>query len=556
MSKQGSGLTLVSHELASLLHTHRCPPKEMTHLSLDGAFGGVFKFEPAELDKLRSLLSEAHAQQARFFLNELNGPHRTFSIDVDLTSLRSSMARKEPSRKRNRGEFEEEDKKAWQEEFASEMRDLVRAINEVIFLYYGHRYPKDSVLYESLVQARDPDFEGVKPEGAAKLTSSDARQDRVPCSEGARICYPNLVVNRDQSVQMHAHIVQVLKTKNGLLPHSLKEWEVLIDPLIYEPNAGLRFFGSSKAKPCGCKKGKCPKCLDLGKLDMGRIYNRILFCSDFEGRDLEGKREAYENDLIRLYRDTSLRRDCSKVTDGYRVHPTAPASTEIKRFDSRTPASRLSGRASDPEKKIYNPDPYPLKEVKGTMSRFEPDEVQRNCLLRAIRRMNPLYYGQLDLLQCSREAKGNLIRVQVQGPGCHYCHNIQFEDESGRLVEGGRHNSHAIHFDIDPSQVSQGCSDPCSCPPKKRVNKNPCNRYRTRKIKTQDLPAEEARILFPSLCLSSRDASEGPVLQYLDCTALSVSTRDGMMACMAYQTQYAAALARRIERRTAGLGKQ
>lgn len=567
-----SQLTTPATALAASLikHVHKKgggnEGKTYTNVSLDGAYGGSFHYDEGEMKELYAAVAEAFEKKQKYYVNELNGKKRTFLLELDLHSLREKFD----------AEKDKEAIKRWEGEVTSELKSFVDEATDIVASYYVDKYPRTSSLFDVVVQVRLPDFDHVKSDAKEALEARglNARLgDRVICSEGVHVFFKNLIVDEPRSLQMQAHLVERLKgleksNPGKIMPYSASNWDHVVDPLVYGAGKGVRFFGSSKAEACkDCKtagNNPCATCTGVGKVDLGRVYNRVLFVMNGDRRTDDAKAEDYRNNVLKLLTDTSLRKDSSEYTEGYRVPDVAPKTHTLVRFDSRTNQDQLKGRPSSfrsASSGIFCPDPYanhsngnkePSGKRKRELNRTTLTDEQERVALNIIRGMSPSVYGQLEIHEVFRQESPPLLKINVKGPGCQYCHNIAYRDKDKKIRTGGRHNSHTVFFEIDPSYVRQGCNDACE-PGKRndpkavklRVNNNKCTTYFKNPILIMKVSAEQARLLFPGLgAPSSSSAFGGSSIFHLDYTRLI----DGATLSAAkahYSSLYASSLVKR-----------
>lgn len=564
--------------------------KETTNLSLDGAFGGTFHYTQNELPELYQTLANAFCRSQKYYLNEINGKKRTFVVEMDISSLRRKFEGEHQNesntlfvpRRRTQKSREDQSEKEWEVEFSKDIEAFVKEVVKILSLYYENKYPDlRSCIYQTVVQTRLPDFTGTKPEmieALKKRCGTLKIDDRVPCSEGAHVIFKNLIVDTEQSLQLHAHIVEHLayieKIRPGtIMPYSASNWEHVVDPLVYDEKRGIRYFGSSKAKECtSCKGvaagGQCLMCTGIGKIDVGRVYDRISFVMNGDGSKDEVMAEKYRTDVQTMFIDTSLRRDNSQLTEGYAVHPTAPKPTMIKNFVSKTNIEKLKGRPffklDGKTGGLYSPDQYaPTGKSEGINKRKRgetPIKVnltreQEVVALTVIRGLSPLFYGQIDIYEVFRKENPPMMIIKTRGPGCQYCHNIAYRIDK-TIKYGGRHNNHTIFFEIEPSIVRQGCTDECepgkrSDPSSVKLRKTnqKCSRYRNDPILTSALAADAARVLFPGLgSPNSAMVSGSHQIHHLDYSKLASTS-----AVLAYNSHTMSMLASSIQKRRKAL---
>lgn len=477
-----------------------------THLSLDACFTGMAKVESTDLDEFRKGLAADIVAGRRFYLNQIKTPTYCMFVDVDL---------------KDNSPIND----LWLMEFCS-------------FLYRAARsfYPdrtEDDMIFDILPTTRHTD------------------NSKGYYSDGLHIYMPNLVVNNERALWIHATLFflcqqhmerkPVSNPSNPNAPPLPNPWESALDAGVYA-KTGLRIYGSRKPKECPdcAARGRYDTaciCHGAGQVDGDHRYNRVPFY-------LRGNHMMPEamNDLCNPYlvlKLTSLR-DFRNLTEKWLPPGTAPNPNSVP--GAPRPSSSVA-RASVPALRTRAPAGWHVVHSSSI----------KQTILGLIHAFSDRY-KDLTLQLVQQKIEQTCYKVYVVGFSERWCHNkmtlqevpcnpvlhssansnpsspsghshsasrgltsssssIQGGGTRKAWVRGGFHTSNTIYFEITINGIYQRCwsKKPATA---ERWNGRACN-DRTEDILCYPLRVEDQRILFPDLIHSDPDTGDCALGIYL-----------------------------------------
>ena len=262
---------------------------------------------------------------------------------------------------------------------------------------------------------------------------------------GFHLHFPNLLVNQDQALLIHASSVSTLDRK-GRVILSGESWENVLDPCVYKAN-GLRMVMSDKLSTCKvCKNKKdvrsnCDECHCVGKISEGRRYEPVF---TFDGIGVEDR--AFHNtlsDMLVMVKTVSIRA------------PSEVADSRFKRYDgSPSPYPIAIKRACNLNKQVacrarclpcdtIFPKDIGLKRQRKTISDASVYEV----ISRVIKTYLPPVYHNLEIRDATYlDNTQTAMWIRVNGEGSNYCQNKK-----------GDHLSSRVWFHINKHGITQRC---------------------------------------------------------------------------------------------------
>lgn len=268
------------------------------------------------------------------------------------------------------------------------------------------------------------------------------KQGQAPSSKSANlhVHFPNLIVNSEEACAIATDVVAHLPDLDGVT----STWQEAIDHQVYTAN-GLRMLGSCKPDVCPAKCGgvlqDCAVCGNKGRVNLGRVY-MVRACYTNGERNAEWLSSMQANHAMAL-KACSVRNDVLPLTS----------------TGARPPCDGFTA-AKKKKAKIDN----------------SPQAV---LVQRALRELG---YAQLVVTKCTELKVGELLCVDVDGPGSKACGNLK----------SGEHGSSSVWFLLTP----KGFSQRCRCKKDTLVNRGVlCSAY---KSKWMPVSAEVVGELFPN----------------------------------------------------------
>jgi hypothetical protein len=458
-----------------------------THLSMDGHKGGLISIPPnLEWMMLKQYGIDLESKM-HFYLTESRTDYFRFFVDFDVST--GSM------------------------EITPEGRLIIL---KLIYLTVRLFYPKDTdnsvftmmILDNSafIKEARKKaDVDTLEPvvmldlrNKTEKLNPSqetiplqDSKQDPSLVSNNMHIVFPYLVVNQEQAFSMGQAITCKFTTEVGNIGLG-KTWRDIIDNSVYLSN-GLRMPGSRKCAKCPhCKGKRCEKCHDMGKVDLGRVYDLV---SVFTGEKYDkGMLSRLRGNMCQMLLHCTIRQpEATASTPGWKKWAGCPSLDpaildRIKLHRDSILDDNLS--VNKRFEKLTN------AKVNLESSEDKIGQRKQRAVCITLVESSPFYKAALDEIQrfhadykrteirsLMTTVKKTYFRACTIGEGSSVCMNLVKRE----------HNNNSIYFIIKPCGVYQKCW--CNCDTTEGRKHGQCRKFISR---GNILLAHNLAILFPN----------------------------------------------------------
>lgn len=379
--------------------------RQYTHLELTGEFGGCLNVPDSLQDMIIACYADGLRRKDPFFIVERRTPNFFHFYDIDM-------------------KFAKQDRPHW--------RDFVVIFRELVYdvaRFYPDMSDDDKRVTLRCVVASSPDKE--LPGEKVKV--------------GYHVHFPNLVVDRERALLLHASASSRLSRSTKGKWKSEETFEEALDLCVYEPHGSLRWLGSDKCETCtSCRNNAkyrptCSACAGKGRIAAGRPY--IPMCTlHGDGTPDNAYTDRLYADWAEAVRCTSIRcRAKDVLTPGFKRYESAPSpphiQTEVTDKTTTTtvcrefPDDREGLKAIKRCKQPIRADDL-LDTIETILSTFTAKEHRRTELVSA-------YYSDTT----KRE-----IWVKVEGEGSNYCYKVN-----------RNHNNNRIYFSLTAQGIAQRC---------------------------------------------------------------------------------------------------
>lgn len=314
-----------------------------------------------------------------------------------------------------------------------------------------------------------------------KLSSSSGESGAATKAQvkvGFHLYFPNLLVNQEQALLIHASAASRLDRKVRILPDG-ESWENALDPCVYKTN-GLRMIESDKCSDCPrCKNKKaqrnnCTLCVAKGRLAENRPYSPMCTLDGLGVPDDEFTETLY--DTVAMVKATSIRAPGASADSRFKRYDGSPTPYPINMKKSGKNVEIASRATQLPGDKKF-PDGIGLKRSRDPICATEVyDSVGR-----VIKNQLPEVYRNLEVKSATyTDGKKTALWLRVKGEGSNYCQNKK-----------GDHNSNTVWFLINQKGIAQRCFSGKVC-----HGGRCCSNYTSECI---PIPQREINILFPAV---------------------------------------------------------
>lgn len=454
-----------------------------THISMDGFRGGIISIKPSLEQTFLAMYGASLQNHSTMYILEARTEVFRFFLDVDLKVRLPKIEFTDEERRAFCQVVYETvrlfyplsapaaqftmmvcDTSAWevakQKEVRVDVRANVESMNSLLLKFQEELNP---------AQAKKPKNKKEKPKIPKDAEVAEAVQEKekkAEAGEGKKtedekyskagnmhIHFPGLYVNQRQAAIMARGIAAKLTSIIGPLEYLMNDWFDVIDLCVYMKN-GLRMLGSHKSAKCPeCRGRKCKACNQIGKIDLGRVYQlRHVFQKDTWNEPFLKKLLASPASVLQFCSIRAV--DQKTPTGNWNKYEGCP-SVDGKILDkSNVSRPRLfNGIMSLEAKKlsIMSQDDRSGQSSRHKINIGRDSHLFKLCQ-RRIRKFHT-HYRDVDLHTVSTTIANRYFRVTVQGDGSNYCMNLDAEKKS--------HVGNTVYFLIKPSGITQRCW--CRC---------------------------------------------------------------------------------------------
>lgn len=435
-----------------------CALDKASHLLTDGCGGGFVSVPPEEEKEFHALYSRDVANGHALFFSERRTPHFALCVDIDGITFRD----------------------------AEERQQLLKILDDTVASFWVEN-EKQKKLFMMLVMTR---------EGGDNL----------------HVVYPYLIVDDEKALVIREGVISRL---SALMPKAQldkgKTWEDVVDRRIYEAN-GFRMPGSHKSVVCPeCKGKKCISCLQIGKIDIGRIYKLSQVLQRDETVP-ETKVKLLQENFLRFLRLASIRRHGAPLTEGWRKYDGCPLPIEtpepdLAHLEKLSVTTRFNKTAEALQKRPKLSRPISKEEKQASnragntytkkLPRAEYPDVWDACLTE-IHRFHKPTYQLTQIRQISSDEKFSQYRVDTIGDGSMVCLNL--------INPPREHQNVHTWFYFAKSGAEQRCW--CTCPKTSNRHYGSCSNYSSH---PNQLLATSLQVLFRTPRAPTPKPPETPV---------------------------------------------
>jgi len=319
----------------------------------------------------------------------------------------------------------------------------------------------------------------------------DSKQHPKLVSNNMHIVFPMLIVNQEQAYSMGQAIACKFTTEVGDVGLG-KPWRSIIDSSVYISN-GLRMPGSRKCAKCpDCKGKRCSKCHDMGKVDLGKVYNLVSVYAN-EKYDTKMLRRIHGNYCQMLHWCTIRQSDAKAPTAGWKRWVGCPAldvdilqkirkdRTNILHDDGLTANKRFEKITSTKVNLESMEDKLGQRKQKAMCITLTENSPFFKAALDEIQRFH-VDYKRTGIRSLTTTKKHGYFRVCTIGEGSQVCMNLVRRE----------HKSNSIYFVIKPSGVYQKCW--CTCETEEGRKYGLCRKFMSA---SNPLLSHNLSVLFP-----------------------------------------------------------
>lgn len=301
---------------------------------------------------------------------------------------------------------------------------------------------------------------------------SDARPEPGVLKLGFHLHFPNLLVNREQALLIHASSIAALDLYAPHIGAKEEGWRTILDSCVYEEN-GLRMIGSDKITKCPeCKDKKakvktCKACSFKGKVMCGRPY-QVAFAMTGDGMPDHHHMAELVNDYPKTVRATSIRSFEKCPHPQFTRYEGCPSIIALRKVATKanTTYHVINTHSVDDEGMASM-----KKSVGGRLIKIADDDILRT-ITALLQRRNDRWRNIVVRRASYTSTERKEIWVTVGGEGSSFCLNVKRD-----------HTSNTIYFSITPEGVVQRC-----------FSKKECSNFGSERFRIVDF---ESDILFP-----------------------------------------------------------
>lgn len=448
-----------------------------THLAMDGAYGGLFRIEPAQEPTFLQLYAKSVHNNAHLFFIEMRTLVFRMFMDLDFKLL-------------GRERFTE-----------CELQGLLKLIIKAMQKFYVNT-PNISNLFfcvvtslstvnedddiEDLDQADDilqqmgigsieqnqnPKVEDIKIDNNENDGNNDEtteiKQLKASKNGNIHLHFPNLYVNVEQACMMTRFVVLALEERLPKLKCLQNSWKDVLDISVYTKN-GLRMAGSHKSGKCTqCKKNiPCGICVN-GRVDLGRVYNLKGIFLEYEwNRVAEAK---IRSNYISFISCVSIRVIDGRQSNEYFTPPDRCPGVPLEVFQSAedmktallrnmhinatTKFKRLEAASTRTVAQDFQDDTATQKSLTALTIKLDSNDSRYQLCMDIVRKFDSKEnYSDVKAQSIMTTSGGLYYRVRLDNGsiGASYCNNIQKS-----------HETNTVYFIIKSKGIYQHCN--CRC---------------------------------------------------------------------------------------------